>query len=82
MKRALLSNHARPVYLHTVLNTILLNTNTKPMKTKGTKQKIQEAKTTKQLAKLEKKAGKFELASPRTMRKIERAIKAKRKELT
>ena len=51
------------------------------MKTKGTKQKIQEAKTTKQLAKLEKKAGKFELASPRTMRKIERAIKAKRKEL-
>ena len=51
------------------------------MKTKGTKQKIQEAKTTKQLSKLEKKALSFELASPRTMRKIERAVKAKRKEL-
>ena len=52
------------------------------MKTKGTKQKIQEAKTTKQLTKLEKRASKFQLASPRTMRKIERAIQAKRKELT
>jgi len=52
------------------------------MKTKGTKQKIQEAKTTKQLTKLEKRAGKFQLASPRTMRKIERAIKAKKKELS
>ena len=51
------------------------------MKTKGTKQKIQEAKTTKQLNKLEKKALSFDLASPRTMRKIARAVKAKRKQL-
>ena len=81
MKRALLLNHARPVYLHTVLNTILLNTNTKPMKTKGTKQKIQEANSIKQVNSLEKKALSFDLASPRTMRKIARAVKAKRKEL-
>ena len=78
----MLLNHARAVYLFTLYNTILLNTNTKPMKTKGTKQKIQEAKTTKQLTKLEKRASKFQLASPRTMRKIERAINAKRKELS
>ena len=78
----MLLNHARYLYFPILLNTILLNTNTKPMKTKGTKQKIQEAKTTKQLTKLEKRASKFQLASPRTMRKIERAIKAKRKELT
>ena len=51
------------------------------MKTKGTKQKIQEAKTIKQVNKLEKKAAHFELASPRTLRKIARAIKAKRKSL-
>jgi hypothetical protein len=51
------------------------------MKTKGTKQKIQEAKTTKQVDRLEKKALSFELASPRTMRKIARVIAAKRKEL-
>jgi hypothetical protein len=51
------------------------------MKTKGTKQKIQETNSVKQLNKLEKKALSFELASPRTMRKIARAIKAKRKEL-
>jgi hypothetical protein len=76
----LLLNHARTFYLSTVRNTILLSTK-KIMKTKGTKQKIQEAKTTKQLTKLEKRASKFQLASPRTMRKIERAIKAKRKEL-
>jgi len=50
-------------------------------KTTGTKQKIQEAKTLKQVDRLEKKALSFELASPRTMRKIARAIKAKRKEL-
>ena len=80
MKRALLLNHARIIYLLALYNTILLNTKT-IMKTKGTKQKIQEAKTTKQLTKLEKRAGKFQLASPRTMRKIERAIQAKRKEL-
>lgn len=80
MKRALLLNHARPVYLYTVHHTSILNTKT-IMKTKGTKQKIQEAKTTKQLTKLEKRASKFQLASPRTMRKIERAIQAKRKEL-
>ena len=78
----MLLNHARCLHFPILLNTILLNTNTKPMKTKGTKQKIQEAKTTKQLTKLEKRASKFQLASPRTMRKIERAIKAKRKELT
>ena len=77
----MLLNHARCLHFPILLNTILLNTNTKPMKTKGTKQKIQEAKTTKQLTKLEKRASKYELASPRTMRKIERAIKAKRKEL-
>jgi hypothetical protein len=77
----LLLNHARPVYLYNVRNTILLSTK-KIMKTKGTKQKIQEAKTTKQLTKLEKRASKFQLASPRTMRKIERAIKAKKKELS
>ena len=77
----MLSNHARTLYLSTVRNTILLNTKT-IMKTKGTKQKIQEAKTTKQLNKLEKKAQSFELASPRTMRKIARAVKAKRKELS
>ena len=77
----MLLNHARPVYLHTIHFTLTLNTKTKPMKTKGTKQKIQEAKTTKQLTKLEKRASKFQLASPRTMRKIERAIKAKRNEL-
>ena len=51
------------------------------MKTKGTKQKIQEAKTIKQVNKLEKKALSFELASPRTMRKIARAVKVKRKQL-
>ena len=51
------------------------------MKTKGTKQKIQEAKTIKQVNKLEKKALGFDLASPRTMRKIARAVKAKRKQL-
>ena len=51
------------------------------MKTKGTKQKIQETNSIKQLNKLEKKAQSFELASPRTMRKIARAVKAKRKEL-
>ena len=78
----MLLNHARIIYLLALYNTILLNTNTKPMKTKGTKQKIQEAKTTKQLTKLEKRPSKFELASPRTMRKIERAIKAKKKELS
>ena len=78
----MLLNHARIIYLLALNNTILLNTNTKPMKTKGTKQKIQEAKTTKQLTKLEKRASKFQLASPRTMRKIERAIKAKKKELS
>jgi hypothetical protein len=50
-------------------------------KTKGTKQKIQEAKTSKQVDRLEKKALSFEQASPRTIRKIARAIKAKRKEL-
>ena len=50
-------------------------------KTTGTKQKIQEAKTIKQVNSLEKKAQGFEQASPRTIRKIERAIKAKRKEL-
>jgi len=76
----LLSNHARTLYLSTVRNTILLNTKT-IMKTKGTKQKIQEAKTIKQVNKLEKKALGFDLASPRTMRKIARAVKAKRKEL-
>ena len=77
----MLSNHARPVHFYNVRNTILLSTK-KIMKTKGTKQKIQEAKTTKQLTKLEKRASKFQLASPRTMRKIERAIKAKKKELS
>jgi hypothetical protein len=51
------------------------------MKTKGTKQKIQEAKTIKQVDKLEKKAVSFELASPKTLRKIARAIANKRKEL-
>ena len=81
MKRALLLNHARCLHFPILLNTILLNTKT-IMKTKGTKQKIQEAKTTKQLTKLEKRASKFQLASPRTMRKIERAINAKRKELS
>ena len=77
----MLLNHARPFYLYTIHTSFILSTNT-IMKTKGTKQKIQEAKTTKQLTKLEKRASKFQLASPRTMRKIERAIKAKRKELT
>ena len=77
----MLLNHARPVHFYNVRNTILLSTK-KIMKTKGTKQKIQEAKTTKQLNKLEKKALSFELASPRTMRKIARAVKAKRKELS
>ena len=76
----MLLNHARPVYLYTVRNTTLLNTK-KIMKTKGTKQKIQETNSVKQLNKLEKKALSFELASPRTMRKIARAVKAKRKEL-
>ena len=51
------------------------------MKTKGTKQKIQEANSIKQVNSLEKKALSFDLASPRTMRKIARAVKAKRKEL-
>ena len=51
------------------------------MKTKGTKQKIQEAKTTKQVDRLEKKSLSFELASPKTLRKIAKAIAIKRKEL-
>ena len=76
----MLLNHARARHLYNLRNTILLNTKT-IMKTKGTKQKIQEANSTKQLNKLEKKALSFELASPRTMRKIARAVKAKRKEL-
>ena len=50
-------------------------------KPQGTKEKIQEAKTSKQVDRLEKKALSFEQASPRTIRKIARAIKAKRKEL-
>ena len=77
----MLSNHARPVHFYNVRNTILLSTK-KIMKTKGTKQKIQETNSIKQLNKLEKKALSFELASPRTMRKIARAVKAKRKELS
>ncbi len=76
----MLLNHARTYHLFTVRNTTLLNAQT-IMKTKGTKQKIQEANSMKQLNKLEKKALSFELASPRTMRKIARAVKAKRKEL-
>ena len=51
------------------------------MKTKGTKQKIQEANSIKQVDKLEKKALSFELASPKTLRKIAKAIANKRKEL-
>jgi len=76
----LLLSHARAYHLYNVRNTILLSTK-KIMKTKGTKQKIQETNSVKQLNKLEKKALSFELASPRTMRKIARAVKAKRKEL-
>ena len=76
----MLLSHARPIHFYNVRNTTLLNTKT-IMKTKGTKQKIQEAKTTKQVDRLEKKALSFELVSPRTMRKIARAIAAKRKEL-
>ena len=76
----MLSSHARTRYLYNVRNTTLLNTKT-IMKTKGTKQKIQETSSIKQLNKLEKKALSFELASPRTMRKIARAVRAKRKEL-
>jgi hypothetical protein len=51
------------------------------MKTTGTKQKIQEAKTTEQVDRLEKKALSFELASAKTLRKIAKAIASKRKEL-
>ena len=51
------------------------------MKTKGTKQKIQEANSIKQVNSLEKKALSFELASPKTLRKIAKAIAIKRKEL-
>ena len=51
------------------------------MKTKGTKQKIQEANSIKQANSLEKKALSFELASPKTLRKIAKAIAIKRKEL-
>ena len=76
----MLLNHARTYHLFTVRNTILLSTKT-IMKTKGTKQKIQETNSIKQLNKLERKALSFELASPRTMRKIARAVRAKRKEL-
>ena len=77
----MLSNHARPDHFYNVRNTILLNTKT-IMKTKGTKQKIQEANSIKQVNSLEKKALSFDLASPRTMRKIARAVKVKRKELS
>ena len=76
----MLLNHARARHLYNVRNTILLSNKT-IMKTKGTKQKIQETNSIKQLNKLEKKALSFELASPRTMRKIARAVRAKRKEL-
>ena len=76
----MLLNHARPIHLYNVRNTILLS-NKKIMKTKGTKQKIQEAKTTKQVDRLEKKSLSFELASPKTLRKIAKAIATKRKEL-
>jgi|TARA_R110002060_G_scaffold5559_2_gene8599 hypothetical protein len=51
------------------------------MKTKGTKQKIQEANSIKQVNSLEKKALSFEFASPKTLRKIAKAIAIKRKEL-
>jgi len=76
----LLSSHARTRHLYTVHNTTLLNTKT-IMKTKGTKQKIQEANSIKQVNSLEKKALSFELASPKTLRKIAKAIASKRKEL-
>ena len=76
----MLLSHARPVHLYNVRNTILLG-NKKIMKTKGTKQKIQEAKTTEQVDRLEKKALSFELASAKTLRKIAKAIASKRKEL-
>ena len=76
----MLSSHARILYLYTVRNTILLS-NKKTMKTKGTKQKIQEANSIKQVNSLEKKALSFELASPKTLRKIAKAIATKRKEL-
>ena len=76
----MLLNHARPIHFYTLRYTILLNTK-KIMKTKGTKQKIQEANSIKQVNSLEKKALSFELASPKTLRKIAKAIAIKRKEL-
>ena len=76
----MLLNHARTLCLYTIRNTILLNTK-KIMKTKGTKQKIQEANSIKQVNSLEKKALSFEFASPKTLRKIAKAIAIKRKEL-
>ena len=76
----MLLNHARARHLYNLRNTILLNTKT-IMKTKGTKQKIQEANSIKQVNSLEKKALSFELASPKTLRKIAKAIASKRKEL-
>ncbi len=76
----MLSSHARTCHLYNVRDTILLSTK-KIMKTKGTKQKIQEANSIKQVNSLEKKALSFELASPKTLRKIAKAIANKRKEL-
>ena len=76
----MLLSHARTCHLYNLRNTILLNTKT-IMKTKGTKQKIQEANSIKQVNSLEKKALSFELASPKTLRKIAKAIANKRKEL-
>ena len=76
----MLLNHARPIHFYNVRNTTLLNTK-KIMKTKGTKQKIQEANSIKQVDRLEKKSLSFELASPKTLRKIAKAITIKRKEL-